>query len=298
MQSNQVILRCEAWDPVRKAMPGPRSTSRSSTPEPEEYKLNDALISHVCVYDNCRKKFTGSNYRFPWDFCFCFRGRVRTKHYQLCPYHFLVLTNVESFRNQSDSWGTGTGNLGDLAVTSLFWWHTFSLLSFRDLQPSCVFLGINNPVPQRPALGGTLGRQGRAPLLSRGVCTTYQCWDCFENLSLPLKTRLFGWVWLTYCTISLFRKTSANSHTSSTCQPAVGVGSRVNGPKSGFYDTKWHHISSRWKEALGAGWISRKVETKAENLFLRLQVKTSPDINRKRRPIWNRKTYLLCWCSP
>jgi len=44
-------------------------------------------------------------------------------------------------------------------------------------------------------------------------------------------------------------------------------------------------IRSRSKEALGVGWISWTVETKSENLFLWLRGKTSPDINRKRKPI-------------
>lgn len=167
------------------------------------------------------------------------------------------------------------------------------------VQPQLSFLGNK---PNTPETGSRRHSQptGTGSTRSWGVFMTYQCWDCFENSSPPLKTKvLFWWIWLTSCITLLFRKTSANTHTSSTFHLAVYIGSRIiaNGLKSGFYNIKWHHIS-RSKEALGIRWISWMVETKSKNLFLWLWVKTSPDINRKRQPIWNRKTYLLHWCLP
>lgn len=116
---------------------------------------------------------------------------------------------------------------GDLALTSLFWWHKFSLInSFCGLQSlrvqycvqqQVIFPGNKQPNTPETSFGGHGQPTEPSFTYSGGVFMTYQCWDCqkFESTYLPLKTKVlfdgFG-----YHTVNLlFRKTSANSHRSS-----------------------------------------------------------------------------------
>lgn len=191
------------------------------------------------------------------DFCSCFLKKLNTI--------FLVFTDVGYVETKILK-SQGPGNVGDLGHP--YCGGTISpSAAFCGPRPLCVqygtqlsesSLGIHNQTPETSARGHGQPT-GAGPTGSRGVFMTHQqCWDCFENSSLPLKTSPFGWIWLTHCVALLFRKTSANSHTNSTLHLGCLCRQQKNSTRTQrcvFYNIKWHRISSS-KAILDTGCIS------------------------------------------
>lgn len=163
----------------------------------------------------------------------------------------------------------------------------FSYLLLRVQQPWCVQSSLQQQQQQlvllrnkQPNTPETSSRWHCQPMGTGSTCSP----EDFHHLpmsrlfrefkSTSLKKKSF-WMDLASVLYLLFRKTSANSHTRFTFHLAVFVGNRiiVNGPPTGFPNTKWHHISSSSEAALGTAGISWVEETKSNYLFLWLSVK-------------------------
>lgn len=128
------------------------------------------------------------------DFCFCLSGHIRIKHnINSVPTTFLPLQMSSHLETEPSPKRQGLGNFGDLALTSLFWWHKLSLISsFCDpqtlcvqygVQPQLIFLG-NKSNTQRLVPGDTVSQQGLAPLAPEGFS-----WP--TNVETVLKIRVY-----------------------------------------------------------------------------------------------------------
>lgn len=147
--------------------------------------------------------------------------------------------------------------------------RNFSYLLLRVQQPWCVqsslqqqqqLVLLRNKQPNTPE---TSSRWHCQPMGTGSTCSP----EDFHHLpmsrlfcefkSTSLKKSPFGWIWLVCYITLLFRKTSANSHTRFTFHLAVFVGNRiiVNGPPSGFSNTKWHHISGSSEAHQKQPWV-------------------------------------------
>lgn len=124
-------------------------------------------------------------------FCFCLSTHLRMTHSISCLHKCRSYVETEIPKSQ------GPGNFGDLGHP-YFGGTIFPSSAFCDPQTFCVqygvqlqliVLGNKQPNSRDRFQEAWPASRGRLHLLWR-VFMTYQCWDCFENSSLPLKTKV------------------------------------------------------------------------------------------------------------